>query len=380
MNDLSPTLGRRGLFKLSGGLVVAFSLFNPADARAANGAPVSGPIPGGVPPDAGELSAWLAVHPDNTVTLYTGKVDVGTGAETALAQIAAEELYFPIDRLNVVMGTTSVTVNQGPSYGSRTIRYAGPQIRHAAAAGKAALFDLAAKHFKVEASELSVANGIISVNGAPSRSISYGKLVDGKKLTMEIGASGKSFDMVVAPQAQLKDPATYTIVGTSVKRKDIPAKITAEYTYIQDLKVPGMLHGRVVRPYGVGATLLSVDETGLKEIPGFVQVVRRDNFLGVVAETEWGAIQAAQMLGSVLDPQSPTSGQAKWSDWNGLPEMDKIWDTVRAAPGTDFGGLRQWRHRCGAEDSGEDLQGDLPDAVPDARLDRAVLRRRRREG
>src|ERR1700722_2410034 len=334
MNEMSPTLGRRGLFKLSGGLVVAFSLFNPADVLAANGT-VKGPIPGGVPPDADELSAWLAVHPDNTVTLFTGKVDVGTGAETALAQIAAEELYFPIDRLNVVMGTTSVTVGQGPSYGSRTIRYAGPQIRHAAAAGKAALFDLAAKHFKVGPSVLVVENGIIAVKGAPSRAISYGKLVDGKRLTMEIGASGKSFDMVVAPQAQLKDPATYTVVGTSVKRKDIPAKMTAEYTYIQDLKVPGMLHGRVVRPYGIGATLLSVDETGLKEIPGFVQVVRRDNFLGVVAETGGGAIQAAQMLGSVLDPQSPTSGQAKWSDWNGLPEMDKIWDTVRAAPGTD---------------------------------------------
>src|SRR5271154_2044437 len=182
MNDMSPTLGRRGLFKLSGGLVVAFSLFNPADALAANGAAKATgakPIPGGVPPEAGELSAWLAVHPDNTVTLYTGKVDVGTGAETALAQIAAEELYFPIDRLNVVMGTTSVTVNQGPSYGSRTIRYAGPQIRHAAAAGKAALFDLAAEHFNVEPSALVVANGIVSVSGAPSRSISYGKLVDG---------------------------------------------------------------------------------------------------------------------------------------------------------------------------------------------------------
>ena len=335
MNDMSATLGRRGLFKLSGGLVVAFSLYNPADVLAANGAADARPIPGGVPPDAGELSAWLAVHPDNTVTLFTGKVDVGTGAETALAQIVAEELYFPIDRLNVVMGTTSVTVNQGPSYGSCTIRYAGPQLRHAAAAGKAALFDLAAEHFRVEASALAVENGVISVQGAPSRSISYGRLVDGKKLSIEIGASGKSFAMVVAPQAQLKDPATYTIVGTSVKRKDIPAKMTAEYTYIQDLKVPGMLHGRVVRPYGLGATLLGVDETGLKDIPGFVQVVQRDNFLGVVAETEWGAIQAAQKLGSVLDPQSPTSAQAKWSDWNGLPEMDKIWDTVRAAPGTD---------------------------------------------
>src|SRR6201999_2244568 len=131
---------------------------------------------------------------------------------------------------------------------------------------------------------------------------------------------------VVAPQAKLKDPATYTVVGTSVRRKDIPAKITAAYTYIQDVKVEGMLHGRVVRPYGVQSTLVSVDETGLSDIPGFVQVVRRDNFLGVVAETEWGAIQAAQKLGAVLDQPSPTSSQAKWSDWRGLPVMDQIWE------------------------------------------------------
>ena len=177
------------------------------------------PIPGGVPPDAGELSAWLAVHPDDTVTLFTGKVDVGTGAETALAQIAAEELYFPIDRLNVVMGTTSETVNQGPSYGSRTIRYAGPQIRHAAAAGRRRCSILRPTISRSRPSALPVENGIISVQAAPHRSISYGELVDGKSLTMEIGATGKSFDMVVAPQAQLKDPATYTVVGTSVSAR-----------------------------------------------------------------------------------------------------------------------------------------------------------------
>jgi nicotinate dehydrogenase subunit B len=333
MNEIASNLSRRGLLQLSGGLVVAFSLFKPAESMAAQTA--LGPIPGGVPPDAGRLYAWLAVHPDDTATLFTGKVDVGTGAETALAQIAAEELDFPIDRLNVVMGSTAETVDQGPSYGSRTIRYAGPQIRHAAAAGRQALLDLAAAHFKVPADQLAVANGIVSVSGASSRSISYGRLVDGKRLTMEIGASGKSFDMVVAPQAKLKDPATYTVVGTSVRRKDIPAKITATYTYIQDVKVEGMLHGRIVRPYGMQATLLSVDDTGLSDIPGFVQVVRRDNFLGVVAETEWAAIQAAQKLGSTLDPQGPTSGQAKWSDWSGLPAMDQIWQTVRGAPGED---------------------------------------------
>ena len=100
--------------------------------------------------------------------------------------------------------------------------------------------------------------------------------------------------------------------------------------------MPGMLHGRVVRPYGVGASLLSVDESGLKQIPGFVALVRRDNFLGVVAETEWGAIQAAAKLGSMLNPGGPDAGQAKWSAWNGLPAMDKIWETVRDAPGADI--------------------------------------------
>ena len=135
MNELASGLSRRSLLKLSSGLVVAFSLFKPAESMAQAAA---GPIPGGVPPDAGRLYAWLAVHPDDTATLFTGKVDLGTGAETALAQIAAEELDFPIDRLNVVMGSTAETVNQGHSGGSRTIRYAGPQIRHAAAAGRQA--------------------------------------------------------------------------------------------------------------------------------------------------------------------------------------------------------------------------------------------------
>ncbi|HUZ63929.1 MAG TPA: molybdopterin cofactor-binding domain-containing protein [Acetobacteraceae bacterium] len=327
----TPSLSRRGLLKASGGLFIAFRLFGPAGAQAATET-ASTPIP---PPPAGRLYAWLAVHPDNTATLFTGKVEVGTGTETALAQIAAEELDFPVDRLAVTMGTTSETVDQGPTYGSMTIRYAGPQIRHAAAAGRAALLDLAAAHFKAPASQLVAAKGTISVIGYPGRSITYGELVGGKRLDMEIGASGTRFAMKVAPTAKIKNPSTYTIVGQSVARKDIPGKITARFSYIQDVRVKGMLHGRVVRPYGVGAKLLSVDETGLKDIPGFVRIVRQDNFLGVVAKTEWGAIQAAAKLGSTLDPAGPTAGGAKWSAWNGLPPMDKIWDAVRATPGTN---------------------------------------------
>ncbi|HEX7360674.1 MAG TPA: molybdopterin cofactor-binding domain-containing protein [Bryobacteraceae bacterium] len=315
-------VSRRAFLKSSGGLVVAFSLFGPPASADTAQQSVA-------PPPADKLYAWLAVHPDNTATLFTGKVETGTGVQTALAQIAVEELDFPFDRLRVVMGTTSKTVDQGPSYGSMTVRYAGPQIRHAAAAGRQALLDLAAKHFGVHSNQLVAKEGTISVLGSPGRKITYGKLVDGKRLNIEIGASGERFGMKVAPKALLKDPSTYTVVGKPIARKDIPDKIMARFTYVQDVRVEGMLHGRVVRPYGVEATLLSVDETGLKNIPGFVQVVRRDNFLGVVAETEWAAIQAAAKLGSVLKPSGPDAGQAKWSNWNGLPQVDRIWETVR---------------------------------------------------
>jgi CO/xanthine dehydrogenase Mo-binding subunit len=323
-------IDRRGLFRVAGGLVVAFSLFG-GEARATDAADEAA---GGVP-DAALLSAWLAVHPDNTATLFTGKVEVGTGVQTALAQIAAEELDFPVGNLAVVMGNTWETVNQGPTYGSRTIRYAGPQIRHAAAAGRQVLLERAAKHFKVDAGRLRVKAGVVSVAGSAGRGISYGELVAGETLDVTIGATGRSFAMQVAPGAKLKNPKEYTVVGTSVARKDIPAKVTARFTYIQDVRVPGMLHGRVVRPYGVKAKLLSVDETGLKAIPGFVQVVRRDDFLGVVAETEWAAIEAAARLGSVLKPKGPQAYGAKWSDWHGLPAQGDIWQVVRDTSGTN---------------------------------------------
>ena len=324
-------LSRRHFLQSSGGLVIAFSL--PGCARAM----VSGAdhASSSAPPPAGLLSAWLAVHPDNRATLFTGKVDTGTGTQTALAQIAAEELDFPIERLDVVMGTTSETVDQGPSYGSLAIRMAGPQIRHAAAAGRAVLLDLAAKHFKVPAERLVVREGIVEVSGVPDQRITYGELVGGRRLNFSIGASGESFAMKVAPQARTKDPSTYTVVGRPVRRKDIPAKVTGAFTYVQDVRVPGMLHGRVVRPYGVGAQLRAVDESGLRNIPGFIRTVRRESFLGVVAETEWAAIQAAAKLGSTLQPSGPDAGQAKWSDWNGLPEMDQVWETVRHTAGRD---------------------------------------------
>ncbi|MBU6502372.1 MAG: molybdopterin-dependent oxidoreductase [Burkholderiales bacterium] len=331
---------RRAFLKTSGGLVLGFSLFAPAAAMAATrelpldtsvaAMSGTGPFPA---VDPARLDAWIAIHPDNTATLFTGKVEQGNGSPNALLQIAADELDFPFDRFYLVMGSTTETVDQGPSYGSMAVRYAGPQIQHAAAAGRQVLLDMASKHFGVPVDQLVASAGVITVAGASGKSITYGNLVGDKRLDVTIGASGKTFGMKVAPNAKLKDPSKYTVIGTSVPRKDIPGKTTGQFTFMQDVKVPGMLHGRVVRPYGVGAKLLKVDETGLKDIPGFVQIVRDGNFLGVVAQTEWGAIQAAQKLGSKLNRKGPDDGLAKWSDWNGLAATDEVWDAVRKAPG-----------------------------------------------
>ena len=332
---------RRAFLKASGGLVLGFSLFGPAAAMTTRRDEL--PLDTSVAAmsnnnafpsvDPAKLNAWIAIHPDNTATLFTGKVEQGNGAPNALLQIAAEELDFPYDRFFLVMGSTTETVDQGPSYGSMAVRYAGPQIQHAAAAGRQVLLDMASQQFGVPADKLTAAAGVITVAGAAGKSVTYGELVGGKRLDVTIGASGKTFGMKVAPDAKLKDPSKYTMIGTSVPRKDIPGKVTGQFTYMQDVKVPGMLHGRVVRPYGIQSQLLSVDETGLKDVPGFVQIVRERNFLGVVAQTEWGAIQAAQKLGSKLDRKGPNDGLAKWSDWNGLAATDEVWDAVRKAPG-----------------------------------------------
>jgi CO/xanthine dehydrogenase Mo-binding subunit len=338
LSDLGAS--RRTFLKTSGGLVLGFSLLGPVAAMAAvrDELPLDTSVAamtgkGTFPAvDPAKLDAWIAIHPDNTATLFTGKVEQGNGAPNALLQIAAEELDFPYDRFFLVMGSTTETVDQGPSYGSMAVRYAGPQIQHAAAAGRQVLLDMASQHFGVPVDKLTAAAGVVTVAGAAGKSITYGELVGDKRLDVTIGASGKTFGMKVAPDAKLKDPSKYTVIGTSVQRKDIPGKVTGAFTYLQDVKVPGMLHGRVVRPYGIQSRLLSVDETGLKDIPGFVQVVRVGNFLGVLAETEWGAIQAAQRLGSKLDRKGPADGLAKWSDWNGLAATDEVWDAVRKGP------------------------------------------------
>jgi nicotinate dehydrogenase subunit B len=251
-----------------------------------------------------EVDGFLAIGADGNVTVYSGKVDLGTGVRTALAQIAAEELDLPIDRITIIQGDTALTPDQFMTVGSFSIQNGGMQIRQAAATARKALLEMSAQRLGVPAAELRISNGVIT---GVAKSISYSELV-----------GGRMFSRKLDKDAPVKDPTTYTIVGKSVPRLDIRDKATGRFMYMHDFQIAGMLHGRVVHPPAIGAKLENVDESSVKEVPGLVTVVRERDFLGVVATTEWGAIQAARKL------------KATWSTWEGLPDSAKLWDHVRS--------------------------------------------------
>ena len=301
---------RRDFLKSTGILIVSFSLPSPFNtAFAQSGTPANTKTETKTVA-LDDVDAFLAIDPTGGVTLYSGKVDLGTGIGTALTQIVAEELDVPFARVHVIEGDTALTPAQGKTWGSLSIQNGGAQIRQAAATARHALLQEAAKRLGVPVEDLIVEQ---TAEEGTVRSRSGGKQVTYGDL---IG--GKTFSLKLDKQAPLKDPATYKIVGQPVARFDIPEKMTGQFTYMHDFKVPGMLHGRVVHPAAIGATLLSVDESSVKDVRGLVKVVRQGNFLGVVAESEWGAIRAAQKL------------KANWSNWEGLPEQSKLWEHVRA--------------------------------------------------
>jgi CO/xanthine dehydrogenase Mo-binding subunit len=289
---------RRALLMGGGALVVTFSLGHGETALAQEAAQR--------PLSIAEVDAFLAIDARGRVTVYSGKVDLGTGVRTALAQMAAEELDVPFSTVRIVEGDTALTPDQGTTWGSLTIQAGGEQIRNAAATARAALIEQAAQRLKAKPAELSVTNGVISVG---NRRVSYGELIGGKMFSIKLDP---------AKPAKFKDPKDYTIVGKSVPRVDIQAKVTGRFPYINNLRLRGMVHGRVIRPPSVGAKLESIDEGSIKNIAGIVRIVREGNFLAVVAQTEWGATKAARQL------------KATWSKWEGLPEQARLFEHVRA--------------------------------------------------
>jgi nicotinate dehydrogenase subunit B len=290
---------RRDMLK-AGGLIVAFGLAGPAASALAQGA-------GARSLDPREVDSFLAVNADGSVTVFCGKVDLGTGLRVAIPQMAAEELGLPLARIKLVEGDTATTPDQGPTSGSNGIARGGVQIRQAAATARKALIELAAERLKLSPEELVAADGQVRPrSGAPG--LSFAALV-----------AGKRFNLKLDPKAPLKDPQTYTIVGKPLPRPDVPAKVAGNHIYVHDFRLPGMLHGRVIRPPATGATLAAVDEASIADLPG-VQVVRIADFLGVVAEDEWTAVRAARAL------------KAEWSEGTGLPDQADLVAFLRAGP------------------------------------------------
>jgi CO/xanthine dehydrogenase Mo-binding subunit len=289
---MNSKISRREVLKGTGALVVSFNLFGPVShalGKLSAGPDLAGDL------QATSLDSWIAIGRDGMVTVFSSKVDLGTGVETALGQIVADELDVPFKQIKMITGDTTLAVDQGITAGSRTIELAGPQLRHAAAAARQELLKLASTRLGAPVSQLSVTDGVVSVMGN-GKKVSYANLIGGKKFNVTIPATGNGWGLKVAPDVPVKDPKDYKIVGKKQDRVDLPPKFTAQFTYVQDVRVPGMLHGRVVRPATVAAKPASVDEDSIKSIPGIVKVVREGSFVGVVAQTEWAAIQAARAL------------------------------------------------------------------------------------
>ena len=306
---------RRGFMKAGGALVVMagvpLELVENAARAIAAGAFYATPNPAA-------LASWLTINANGTVIARSGHVELGHGVQTGLAQIVAEELDVPVSSVSMVLGNTDVTPDQGGTFGSQSIKVAGTQLRQIAAEGRAALLALASKQLGAPVSQLTVKNGVVS-NG--SQAVSYGQLVQGQVLTWVAPITFKGGQNGVVGTARPKDTSQYSIVGQPVPRMDIPDKVTAKATYVSDVKVPGMLHARVIHPKAIGSTIVSVGGFSTN-VPG-AQVVRVGNLIGVVAEREWDAIKGAQGL------------QVTWSDWNKLPPSTSVYDTLRTLKTTD---------------------------------------------
>jgi nicotinate dehydrogenase subunit B len=287
-------VSRRSLMQGAAGLVVAFSLPRAAAASATTVATDS-------------VDAYLAVAPDGGVTVFAGKVDLGTGARAALRQIVAEELSLSPKRIALIEGDTALTPDQGSTGGSTGIMVGGVQVRQAAATARTHLLALGAARLNRLVTDLETRDGAVAVRGG-GEAISFSALI-----------GGATFNVPVDKTAPLRDPGTYTIVGTSYPRPDIPAKLTARHAYVQDHRVAGMWHARVIRPPAIGAKLLDVDAGSIAAIPQ-AQIVRVRDFLSVAAPREWDAVRASRAL------------KATWSEAATLPGSDALFEAVRATP------------------------------------------------
>jgi CO/xanthine dehydrogenase Mo-binding subunit len=344
------TLTRRQALFAGGALVVTCLARTPADAAAAAGQEASSASaqskdagangagaelkPALTPP---ELDSWVAVKPDGSVIGYFGKVDIGLGIQVAIAQIIADELDVAFDQVSIVMGDTAATINQGGASGSTGLELGSVPLRNAAAHARSLLLGMAAEKLASPVDTLDVTDGVVTVRGtvgagtvgggAIGRRISYGELIGGRYFDVQLQWNGKiGNDVAVTGTARPKNHAQYRVVGKSVPRADIRDKLLAQEIYNTDIRVPGMLHGRLIRPPLAGAVPVKVDQAAVAHLPD-VQVIWRDGLLGVVAGKEWHAVKAARDLR--VEWSSPVAA---------FPAQDALYDAIEAATPVARGG------------------------------------------
>jgi nicotinate dehydrogenase subunit B len=302
---------RREFLKSGGALIVGFSVASPYLGQERPPSTLSRPSVAG-PPDQKLIDTWIAIHADSTATVFIGFVELGQGTSTALLQIAADELDLDMNQISSVRLDTHVTPNQGATVASASIDRGGPQIRAAAAEARLALLTLASTRLNAPLTRLTVSKGVISVIDDAARSVKYGELL-----------GDRPFNVPFTGTAPQKPVGQYQVVGTRVPRRDLPDKVSGKYVYVQHVRLPGMLHGRIVRPkgqgaYADGARVVSVDEASIQDIPG-VRIVRVRDFIGVVSVKEWDAVRAAQQL------------KVTWEVPASLPGDAGLYDQMRAA-------------------------------------------------
>ena len=300
---MSIALDRRSLLRAGGALVVGIGLPGRSLAQVVPAAEAAL----GKTNDVGEVDGFVAIHADGSVTIFSGKVDLGTGHRIAMRQMAGEELGLGVERIALVEGDSALTPDQGPTAGSTGVMRGGVQIRQAAATARAALISLGAERLGRPEAELEIVDGIVRPKGGGA-GVGIGALVGDRRFALKLD-----------PKAPLRDPAAYALVGKPLKRPDVPAKVAGTHVFVHDFAVPGMLHARVIRQAGVGAKLAAVDESSIAAIPG-ARLVRLADFLAVVAPDEWDAMRAARAL------------KASWSTPPTLIGHDAVREWMRAGP------------------------------------------------
>jgi CO/xanthine dehydrogenase Mo-binding subunit len=326
---------RRDFLKASGALVVSMGVIPGGNAFAAA---AGGPY---VDPDFRQLDTWIVIHPDNTATFFVGKTDGGQGTGTAFRQMMCDELDIAYDRTSLIMGRTDTTPDQGGSGGSDAIERDGWPMRRVAAEARRVLLEQAGKHFGVPVAQLQVKDATIVLKSDPAKSVTYAELVGGKRFNVAL--TGNNIDATTG-LAEVKPVDELRIVGRSPQRYDIPAKVDGSLNWAVDVKLPGMVHARNVRPPVAGATLRSIDESSVKSLPGFVRLVRSGNYVAVLCEREEQAIRAARQL--KIDWQPPATAP--------FPASDQLFDHMRRATPTS--------------QTAPKMQGDTSGALANAHL------------